>query len=135
MNMMTEEAIRAFVTARLLSRISGAGARRDEALRAVLGVAAPGLDDAALERLTAATPELPVTLYEKWVGMFLDRLLTTVPQDQLRDLCANTPESNASLQLVYAMFMESARMEAVVEDDLKLWLQDAPSADEAGGRQ
>jgi hypothetical protein len=101
----------------------------------VLGVAAPGLDDAALERLVAKTPELPVTLYEKWVGMFLDRLLETVPQEQLRDLCANTPESNASLQLVYAMFMESERMEEVVEDDLALWLQDAPSADEAGGRQ
>jgi hypothetical protein len=132
---MTEEAIRAFVSARILSRISGAGARRDEALRAVLGVAAPGLNDASLDRLVSRTPELPVTLYEKWVGMFVDRLLETVPLEQASDLCANTAESNASLQLVYAMFMESSRMEAVVEDDLRLWLQDAPGDGGPGERQ
>lgn len=130
---MTEEAVRAFVTAKILSRISGVGARRDEALRAVLGIAAPGVDDATMEELVAKTPELPFSLYEKWVGMFVDRLLETVPAPQLQDLCLNTPESNASLQLVYSMFMESTRMEEEVGKDLQLLLAKLPGPDNSGG--
>ena len=121
---MSDENIRTFVTARILSRISGAGARRDEALRAVLGIASPGLDDAALDRLVAEAPEIPVKLYEKWIDLFLDRLIETIPREQMDDLCRNTPESNASLLLVYSMFMESEKMEKIVADDLEFFLKD-----------
>lgn len=134
MQEMTTEAMRAFITARILSRIAGAGARRDEALRAVLGVAAPGVDENTMAELVARTPELPAALYEKWVGMFADRLVTTIPPEQLQDLCLNTPESNASLQLVYAMFMESERMEREVAADLALYLSsDAAASPDAVG--
>ena len=129
MREMSVEAMRAFITARILSGVAGAGARRDEALRAVLGVAAPGVDDATMEALIAKTPELPSSLYEKWAGMFADRLLETVPHEQVRDLCLNTPESNASLQLVYSMFMESERMEKEVKDNLQACLAAAAPAD------
>lgn len=130
----TAEAMRAFITARILSRIAGAGESRDEALRAVLGVAAPGVDDATLAALVAKTPELPASLYEKWVGAFAERLLETVPHEQIRELCLNTAESNASLQLVYAMFMESARMEEEVAADLELLLtgETSPEASSEG---
>lgn len=124
---MNEESIRTFVTARILSRISGVGARRDEALRAVLGIAAPGLDDTSLSRLVAEAPEIPVSLYEKWIRLFLDRLLKTVPCEQIQDLCLNTPESNASLLLVYSMFMESETMEQVIAEDLQFFLKDVAS--------
>lgn len=129
MREMTTEAAQAFITARILSRIAGAGAKRDEALRAVLGVAAPGVDDATMAALVAKTPELPADLYEKWVGMFAARLLETVPHEQICELCRNTAESNASLQLVYAMFMESERMEQEVEEDLKKYLAAMPQAE------
>lgn len=133
MQQQTIEAIRAFITARILSRIASVGARRDEALRAVLGVAAPGVDDATMNALVAKTPELPSSLYEKWVNLFVDRLLETVPHEQICDLCANTPESNASLQLVYSMFMESSRMEEEVAADLQLFLCAGSDADAPAG--
>lgn len=116
---MTEADMRSFIHRRLLSLLSGEGARRTEALRDVLGLGMPDADKAALERLAVQVPELPQALYEKWIGMFADRLLETVPREQIADMCADTPESNATLQLVYSMFMESERMEAVRADDLK----------------
>ena len=120
MQQMTPEAMKTFITARLLSRVASEGEKRDEALRAVLGIAAPGVDDATMAELVDKTPELPPALYEKWADMFTDRLLNTVPHEQIHELCLNTPESNASLQLVYAMFMESERMEREVAADLAL---------------
>ena len=61
--------------------------------------------------------------------MFMDRLLETVPPVQIEELCLGTPESDASLLLVYVMFMESARMEKVVADDLgALGKTDIPEA-------
>ncbi len=115
---MTEKEMRAFIIARICSRITGAGERRDEALRAVLGIASPGLNDEALARLVEQTAQIPPALYERWAGMFAERLLATVPHAQIQELCRNTPESNASLQLLYSMFMESARMETVIGEDL-----------------
>ena len=116
---MTENEQRKFITERILSRISGKGERRDEALRDVLGLKIPHLDRRSIEDIAGLVPELPVSLYRKWAGMFTDRLLETVEPQHISDLCQGTPESDASLLLVYAMFMESARMERVVADDLK----------------
>ena len=78
----------------------------------------PDLGDAETARIAALVPELPVSLYEKWVGMFADRLLETVPVEQVEELCRNTEESNAALLLLYSMFMESGRMEKVVTEDI-----------------
>ena len=115
---MTEEQQRKFIVDRILARIAGKGERRDEALRACLDLTMPNMDDKAVAGMAAMIPELPTFLYQKWIGMFADRLLETVPPAQIDDLCLGTPESDASLLLVYVMFMESARMENVVAGDL-----------------
>lgn len=116
---MTEAEMRSFIAGCILSRLAAAGERRDEALRDVIGITVPDLDDSERARAAALVPELPAALYEKWVRMFADRLLETVPHDQVADLCQGTDESNATLQAVYAMFMESERMEKTVAEDLK----------------
>ena len=116
---MSEAQQRQFIAERILSRIAGKGERRDEALRAVIDLAIPNLEDKDIAGIAAAIPELPLSLYRKWVDMFVDRLLETVCPQQIEELCRGTPESDASLLLVYVMFMESARMERVVAQDLK----------------
>lgn len=115
---MTKHEMHVFITTRIISRMAHAGARRDEALREILSVSAPGLDDRTIAELAAAVPELPAALYEKWAGMFADRMLETVPEEQIAELCRNTEESNAALMLLYSMFMESERMEKVVAEDI-----------------
>ena len=116
---MTEKILREFITGNILGRLSAAGAQREEALRDVLGLTVPNLDDTAAAGIAGMIPELPVLLYEKWAGLFVDRLLETVPQAQIADLCRGTDESNATLALVYVMFMESERMEKLVAEDLR----------------
>jgi hypothetical protein len=116
---MTENQQRRYITQYLRARIEGKGERRNEALRAVLDLSMPHLDDEAVADLACGIPELPASLYGKWIDMFADRLLETVPPEQIADLCRGAPESDASLLLVYVMFMESARMEKVVAEDLK----------------
>ena len=124
---MTEAQQRHFIASRILARVSGKGERRDEALRAVLDVTMPDLGDEAVAGVAAMIPELPVSLYQKWIGMFVDRIMETAHPLQLKDLCSGTAASDASLLLVYVMFMESERMEKVVADDLRS-LADAPEA-------
>ena len=129
---MQEAQLRQFIAERILSRIAGKGERRDEALRAVIDLAIPNLDDKAVAGIAAAIPELPISLYRKWVDMFVDRLMETVCPPQIKELCQGTPESDASLLLVYVMFMESARMERVVAQDLKaLGEKNVPDAADA----
>lgn len=129
---MTEEQQRTFIAERIFARISGKGERRSEALRAFLDLTMPTLDEKTVAGMAAAIPELPPSLYRKWIGLFIDRLLETAPAAQITDLCQGTAESDASLLLVYIMFMESARMEKVVAEDLKaLGKDDAPEAAEA----
>lgn len=118
-SVMTEEEMRVFITARILSRLSLPGERRNEALRDVLKLTVPGLDEKRLADMAARTPEIPASLYAKWVGLFADRVLETVNREQLRDLCQNSEESNAALLLLYSMFMESGRMEHMVAEDLR----------------
>ncbi len=115
----TAEQMHAFITARVMSRLSLSGERRAEALREVLAVSLPGLEGQKLADMASLAPELPPSLYAKWAGLFADRLLETVQEDDLRDLCANSEQSNATLLLLYSMFMESERMEGVVSADLR----------------
>lgn len=127
---MTPQEIHTFITTRILLRLAHAGARREEALREILRVSHPMLDDAAIARLTAMVPELPSRMYEKWATLFADRLLETIPETQLAELCRNTEESNSALMLVYSMFMESERMEKVVAEDLESLSGDIPMDEE-----
>ncbi|MDL2266619.1 hypothetical protein LJC46_01340 [Desulfovibrio sp. OttesenSCG-928-G15] len=114
----SKEEMRVFITARVISRLAGQGPRRSEALRDVFAVTLPDLDADSISRLVADTPEIPLELSTRWVGMFADRLLETVPENELEDLCANTQDSNATLLLLYSMFMESQRMEETMRGDI-----------------
>jgi hypothetical protein len=115
----TETEIHAFITARIMSRLSLPGERRNEALREVLKLTVSNPDAQRLENMIAMAPEIPLPLYAKWVGLFAGRLLETVNREQLQDLCANSEESNATLLLLYSMFMESERMERLAAEDLQ----------------
>ena len=49
---------------------------------------------------------------------FVDRLLETVPHVQIAELCDGSAENEAALALAYVMFLESARMEKQMAEDL-----------------
>ncbi len=112
-------ALREHVISSILRRFSPSAETRRDALADVLQLGLPALDKERAARLAEEVPELPTSLYEKWAGLFADRLFATVPEDQLRELCRGTPEEDASLALVFVMFMESARMEKIVAEDLR----------------
>lgn len=64
-------------------------------------------------------PPIMHDLYEKWITMFIDRLLETVPSQNIELLCDGCDDNNAALVLAYIMFLESARMEKQIDDDLR----------------
>lgn len=118
---MTPEQIHNHITPLILGRLDRPDAnanRRREALREFFAVSLPGMSDAAINAAADMVPELPEELYRKWIRMFVERLLETIPQNQLGELCNGSDDNNATLTLVYLMFMESARMEKQVAEDL-----------------
>lgn len=115
---MTADNARAHITALLLERASQDEARRKEALRDYLDVTQATADPAASEALAGMIPALMPALYAKWIGMFADRLLETVPLAQVEPLCDGSAENDAALTLAYVMFLESARMEQQIDADL-----------------
>ena len=136
---MTSDEMRAHITAVLLGRLSHPdpdGERRGEALYDFLALSLPDMDEASLKSIAAKVPELPPALYRKWAGLFAERLLETIPQNQLEELCNGGEDNNATLALVYLMFMESERMEKQVAEDLaELGKQAALAARTARPRQ
>lgn len=106
---------RAILLARI-ERTDDAG--RAEALTAFVGLSRPDLGPDAAAIVAETAPRLLPQLTEKWVGMFVDRLLETVPQAQIAELCDGSAENEAALALAYVMFLESARMEKQMAEDL-----------------
>jgi hypothetical protein len=100
------------------SRYERDDAMRCEALRDFLALRLPDLGPGAVDRLAALVPAIVPQLRAKWAGMFADRLVKTLPRDQLEHLCDGSRENKASLVLAYVMFMESERMEKQVDEDL-----------------
>lgn len=115
---MTADDARAHITALLLERTSQDEARRKEALRDYLDVTQATTDHATSEALAGLIPALMPALYAKWIGMFADRLLATVPLTQIELVCDGSAENGAALTLAYVMFLESARMERQIDEDL-----------------
>ena len=115
---MTADDARAHITALLLQRASQDEARRKEALRDYLDVTQATTDKATSEALAGLIPALMPALYAKWIGMFADRLLQTVPLNQIELVCDGSAENAAALTLAYMMFLESARMEKQIDEDL-----------------
>jgi glucokinase len=115
---MTAENARAHITALLLERTCQDEARRKEALRDYLDVTQAAADRAAAEALAGLIPALMPALHAKWIGMFADRLLETLPLRQLELVCDGSAENAAALTLAYVMFLESARMERQIDEDM-----------------
>lgn len=115
---MTPDQVHAHISAVILKRLDSDGPRRGEALRDFLALNLPGLDEAAIASISSLAPRLPESLYRKWIALFADRLLETVDQAQIDDLCSGGEKNAASLGLLYMLFMESERMEKQIPIDL-----------------
>lgn len=115
---MDTDNIREHIRKTIHQRLEEAGERRSEALNEFMGVTMPVVDAKSAQQVASMVPELPKSIYDKWIDMFIERLLETVPENQLTILCDGTEENDAALALVYVMFMESERMERQIEKDL-----------------
>jgi len=92
-------------------------AKRQEALSEFMAVT--GTAGNAGDQLASLIPPIMHDLYEKWITMFIDRLLETVPPENIELLCDGSDDNNAALALAYIMFLESAKMEKQIDEDLK----------------
>lgn len=117
-NAMTDEQIRARIFDVVLARFDQDDDRRRQALLEFMAVSMPGMADAAADKVAGMIPPVLPELYKRWAGMFADRLLETVPRAQIVDMCEGGDEGEATLALVFLMFMESERMEEQVRRDL-----------------
>ena len=115
---ITADDARAHITSLLLTRASQDEAKRREALRDYLDVTQATTDKATSETLAGLIPALMPALYAKWIGLFADRLLETVPLAQIELVCDGSAANAAALTLAYVMFLESARMERQIDEDL-----------------
>lgn len=129
---MDTQKIRDRIASIVLNRLSDSQDRRKEALGEFMGVTIPAMDDRSADTVAALVPEIPGHVYEKWVTMFVDRLFETVSLDQLAELTSGTEENNATLALVYVMFMESQRMEQQIAADLAELGMELSQQDEVG---
>lgn len=109
---------RAHLVATVLRHLSRDAGRRTEALEEFLAVTLPDMDDRGARVLSAMVPRLPESLYDKWASMFVDRLQETVPHEHVAALCDGSEDNDATIALVYVMFMESEKMERQVAEDL-----------------
>ena len=115
---MTDLEIRQHVQKVVLAAVSKDEASRAEALRELLVLTMQDVDEASAEKMSNIVPVLPDHLYNKWTNLCVDRMFETVPRNQIIALCEPSQENEAALVLVYLMFMESARMEELVNQDL-----------------
>lgn len=107
--------------------------RRREALVEYLAVTGTAPDTGQAAALAGLVPPVLPELYEKWIGLFLDRLFETVPQEQVAVLAEDTPDNEAAVVLAYLMFLESERMEKQVQQDLEAYgLAHSGDADQGG---
>ncbi len=118
-NAELKKAMRAHITEVVMARVSIDESRRAEALRDYLAVTQAVADFSAADTLAMMVPPLMPSLYRRWIGMFADRLFETVPQSQLEILCDGSAENGGALTLAFVMFLESARMEKQMADDLR----------------
>lgn len=91
--------------------------KRMEALNEFMTVT--GTAGNASGKIAELIPPIMHELYEKWITMFIDRLLETVAPKNIELLCDGAENNNAALVLAYIMFLESARMEEQIDQDLK----------------
>lgn len=129
---LPKDAVRAHITQVLMARVSQDDHRRVEALRDYLAVTQAVTDLGAADTLALMVPPLMPSLYRRWIGMFIDRLLQTATDEQLIVLCDGSGENGGALALAFVMFLESERMERQMADDLRAFGAGGPE-DAAGG--
>lgn len=115
----TEEEVRARVHLAVMRHVSAREERREEALRDYCGILMPDLDRNTVQKLAAMIPAVMPELYRRWADMFVESLMQTASPEHLAALCENTPEAQATVALVFVMFLESERMERQVARDLE----------------
>lgn len=127
------DGLRAHVRAVVLGRLERLGREelRREAVSEFLGVTL-GADPDTARRTAALVPPLMDELYARWVDMFVERFFETVPPDQIGLLCDGSEHNDATLCLVYVMFLESARMERQMDQDLRDYAARMSGADDTG---
>lgn len=103
----------------LLNRVSADTERRAEAIYEFLSVTAPGIEAGVAARVAELMPPLLTDLYARWTEEFLETLYKTVPERQITEFLSSGEEGEATLVLVYLMFMESERMEQQVPEDIQ----------------
>lgn len=114
---MTPKQIRAHIFAVIITKIEEQDEdKRRNALAEFMSVT--GTAGNAMEQVVDMIPPIMHDLYEKWITMFIDRLLETVDARNIELLCDGGADNNAALVLAYIMFMESARMEKQIDKDL-----------------
>ncbi len=114
---LDKDAVREHVLKVVMERVDTGEDSRRQALSEFLAVTVNPAEGMA-ERMAELVPPLVPELYEKWAGMFVDRLLETLPENQLQLVCDGSKDNDASLVLAFLMFLESERMERRMEADL-----------------
>ncbi|GAU08180.1 hypothetical protein [Desulfoplanes formicivorans] len=130
---LSDISIREHISRTVMERLDQDLERRREALRDYLSLTMPNLSETTSDHLATMVPTVLPDLYAKWIAMFTDRLLETVPRNQLEFLCDGSEENSAALILIYIMFLESERMEQQIEDDLKAYGLEHSTDPDAGG--
>ncbi|NDV19599.1 hypothetical protein GO013_09230 [Pseudodesulfovibrio sp. JC047] len=114
---MTPKQIREHIFATIINKVEEQDEnRRLEALNEFMAVT--GISGNAPEKIAGLIPPIMHDLYEKWIIMFIDRLLETVAPENIELLCDGCDNNNAALVLAYIMFLESERMEQQIDKDL-----------------
>lgn len=129
---MDTKELKQYIVKTILQRLDENPLSRQEALQEFMGVSLPSVGDESSNSVSRLIPELPRSIYENWAGLFADRLLETVPRNQVEELCSGTEDNTAALSLVYLMFMESERMEKQIAEDLHNLGIEMSAMDEAG---
>jgi hypothetical protein len=115
---MNKKQIRAHIFTTIITKVEEQDeTRRLEALNEFMAVT--GTAGNASEQVASLIPPIMHELYEKWITMFIDRLLETVDVQNIELLCDGSEDNNAALVLAYVMFLESARMEKQIDEDLR----------------
>lgn len=126
---MEEVKIRKYIHKIIMKKCIGNEDARQDALGEFIALTMPNIDEGAVRNIKSMIPPIS-DLYDKWATMFIDRLLETVPRNQIEELCSGTTENDSALVLIYIMFMESERMEKQVAEDISAF---APTQDDEAG--
>jgi len=128
---MTKKELRAHIFATIICKVEEQDeTRRLEALNEFMAVT--GTAGNASEQIASLIPPIMHELYEKWITLFIDRLLETVDAKNIELLCDGSDDNNAALVLAYVMFLESARMEKQIDEDLRQHGMQATGQDDLG---